>query len=100
MNERLPDLITNILSQKGFVSTAEYVDQSDEKEDDRDTGARNNQIIRDAGAQKISTRDAGAQQASNRDTGARQTTENMDADAQNWEEEGYKYPTNYQRPCK
>ena len=83
VNERLPDLITNILSQKGFVSTAGYVDESDEIKGDRDTGAQNNQIIRDAGAQKTGNRDVGAQQASNRNAGARQTTENMDAHAQN-----------------
>ena len=52
MNERLPDLVTNILSQKGFVSTTGYDDESDEEESDRNTGAQNNQIIRDAGAQK------------------------------------------------
>ena len=74
VNERLFDLITNILSQKGFVSTAGYDDKSNEEEPDRDTGAQNNQIVMDADAQ----------QTSNRDTGARQTTENMDADAQNF----------------
>ena len=83
VNERLPDLVTNILSQKSFVSTAGYADESDEEESDRDIDAQNNQIMRDAGAQITSNRDAGAQQASNRDTGPRQTTENMDADAQN-----------------
>ena len=84
VNERLFDLITNILSQKGFVSTAGYDDKSNEEEPDRDTGAQNNQIVMDADAQQTSNRDAGAQQTSNRDTGARQTTENMDADAQNF----------------
>ena len=54
------------------MSTAGYDDESDEEESDRDTGAQNNQTIRDAGAQKTSNRDAVAQQASNRDTGARQ----------------------------
>ena len=83
MNERLPDLVTNILSQKDFVSTAGYADESDEEESDRDIDAQNNQIMRDAGTQITSNRDAAAQQASNRDTGARKTTENMDADAQN-----------------
>ena len=99
VNDRLPYLVTNVLSQKDFVSTAGYDGESDEEESDRDLGVRNNQIIRDAGAQKTSNRDPGAQQASNRDTGAQQTTENMDADAQNCGD-GYKYPTNYQRPCK
>ena len=72
MNERLPNLVTNILSQKGFVSAAGYDDESDEEESDKDMGAQNNQIIRDAGAQQVS----------NMDTGAPQTTEIMDADAQ------------------
>ena len=89
VNDRLPYLVTNVLSQKDFVSTAGYDGESDEEESDRDLGVRNNQIIRDAGAQKTS----------NRDPGAQQTTENMDADAQNCGD-GYKYPTNYQRPCK
>ena len=61
VNERLPDLVTNILSQKGFVSTAGYADESDAEKSDRDIGAQNNQIIRDAGAQITSNRDAGAQ---------------------------------------
>ena len=61
VNERLPDLVTNILSQKGFVSTAVYADESDAEKSDRDIGAQNNQIIRDAGAQITSNRDAGAQ---------------------------------------
>ena len=52
VNERLPNLVTNILSQKGFVSTAGYDDKSDEQEYDRDTSAENNKIVRDAGAQK------------------------------------------------
>ena len=51
-NERLPDLVTNILSQNGFVSTAGYDDESDEEESDRNTVAQNNQITRDAGAPK------------------------------------------------
>ena len=72
VNERLPNLVTNILSQKGFVSAAGYDDESDEEESDKDMGAQNNQIIRDAGAQQVS----------NMDTGAPQTTEIMDADAQ------------------
>ena len=55
-----PDLVTNILLQKGFVYTAMYDDESDEKESDRD---------------------AGAHQTSNRDIGAWQT-ENMAADVQ------------------
>ena len=42
VNERLPDLVTNILSQKDFVSTAGYDDEPDEEESDRDTGAQNN----------------------------------------------------------
>ena len=80
VNERLPDLVTNILSQKGFVSTTRYDDESDEEESDRDTSAPKNQIARDAGVQQ--TRDAGAQQTSNRDTGAQQAIENMDVYAQ------------------
>ena len=56
VNERLPNLVTNILSQKGFVSTAGYDDKSDEQEYDRDTSAENNKIVRDAGAQKNSNR--------------------------------------------
>ena len=32
VNERLPDLVINISSQKGFVSTAGYDDESDEEE--------------------------------------------------------------------
>ena len=67
-----PILQLTFYHKKGFVSTAGYDDESDEEESDRDTGAQNNQTIRDAGAQKTSNRDAGAQQASNRDTGARQ----------------------------
>ena len=51
VNERLLDLVTNILSQKGFVSTAGYDDESDDEKSDRDTGAQNNQIFRDAGTQ-------------------------------------------------
>ena len=82
VNERLPDLVTNILSQKGFVSTTRYDDESDEEESDRDTSAPKNQIARDAGVQQ--TRDVGAQQTSNRDTGAQQATENMDVYAQNF----------------
>ena len=82
VNERLPNLVTNILSQKGFVSAAGYDDESDEEESDKDMGAQNNQIIRDASAQITSNRDAGAQQVSNMDTGAPQRTEIMDADAQ------------------
>ena len=39
VNERLPDLVTNILSQKDFVSTTGYDDESDEEESDRNTGA-------------------------------------------------------------
>ena len=70
VNERLLDLVTNILSRKGFVSTAGYADKSDEEESDGDIGSQDNQIIRDAGTQITSNRDAGAQQASNRDTGA------------------------------
>ena len=70
MNRRLSDLVTNILLQKGFVSTAGYDDESDEKQSHRDTGA-----------QQTSNRDAGAQQTSNTDTGARQTTESIYADA-------------------
>ena len=43
------------------MSTAGYDDESDEEESDRNTGAQNNQIIRDAGAQKKnSNTDAGA----------------------------------------
>ena len=61
MNERLPDLVANILSQKGFVSTAGFAHESDAEESDKDIGAQNNQIIRDAGAQITSNRDAGAQ---------------------------------------
>ena len=52
VNERLPNLVTNILWQKGFVSTGGYDDKSDEEEYDRDTSAGNNKIVRDAGAQK------------------------------------------------
>ena len=70
INERLLNLVTNILSQKGFVFTAGYDDESDEEESDRDTGAHNNQIVRDTGAQKNKNRDAGAQQTCNRVTGA------------------------------
>ena len=81
VNERFPDLVTNILSQKGFVSTAGYNGESYEEVSDRDIGTQNNQIIRDTGAQITSNSNPGAQQASNRDTGAQQTTENRDADA-------------------
>ena len=49
MNERLPDLVTSILAQKGFVSPADY-DESDEKESDRDAYAQH-QMVRDAVAQ-------------------------------------------------
>ena len=35
VNERLPDPVTSILAQNGFVSPAGY-DESDEKESDRD----------------------------------------------------------------
>ena len=42
VNERLPDLVTNFLSQKGFVSTAGYDDESDEEESDRNTGSQIN----------------------------------------------------------
>ena len=44
-NGRLPDLVTNIFSQKRFVSTAEY-DESDEGESDRDAGAQHRQMVR------------------------------------------------------
>ena len=81
VSERLPNLVTNILSQKGFVYTARYDDKSDEEESDRDTGAQNKQIVRDAGVQQTSNRDARAQQTSNRDTEIQETTENIDADA-------------------
>ena len=56
VNERLPDLVTNILSQKDFVSTAGYDDESDEEDSDGDTGAQNNQIVRNTGAQKACNR--------------------------------------------
>ena len=45
VNERLPNLVKNTLSQKGFVSTAGYDDESVEEESDRDTGAQNNQSL-------------------------------------------------------
>ena len=77
VNGKLSDLVTNILSEKRFVSTAGYDDKSDETESGRDTGAQKNQIIRDVGVHKTSNRDAGAQQA----------TENMDSEAQNCEKE-------------
>ena len=69
----MKDFPTNILSQKGFVSAAGYDDESDKQESDRDKGAQNNQIVREAGAQETS----------HKDTGAQQTTKNMSADAQN-----------------
>ena len=47
--------------------------RSDEEESDRDAGAQNNQMVRDAGAQQTSNRDTCAQQ-----------TENMAADAQHF----------------
>ena len=60
VNERLPNLATNILSQNDFVSTAGYDDASNEEKSDRDTSAQNNQIVRDAGTQQTSNRDTGA----------------------------------------
>ena len=60
VNERLPNLVTNILSQNDFVSPAGYDDASDEEKSDRDTSAQNNQIVRDAGTQQTSNRDTGA----------------------------------------
>ena len=66
------------------MSTEGYDDESDEEESDWDTGAQNNQIVRDTGAQQTSNKGAGAQQTSNRDTSARQTTENMDAYTHNF----------------
>ena len=71
-------LVTKILSQKGFVSTAGYGDEFDGEESDRD---------------------AGAQQNSNRDRDAKQT-ENMAADGKRFWEKGCKYPANYQKSCK
>ena len=59
VNERLPNLVTNIIQQKSFVSTIWY-DESDEEESNRDTGTHNNQMVRDAGAQQISNRGTGA----------------------------------------
>ena len=67
VNERLPDLVTNILSQKDFVSTAGYDDESDEEESDREAGAQNNQMVRDAVAQQTGNKDTGAQQTENAD---------------------------------
>ena len=72
VNERLPDLVTNILLQKSFVSPAGYDDESDEEESDRDAAAQNNQTVRNAGAQQTGIRDTGVQQ-----------TEHMAANPQN-----------------
>ena len=72
VNERLPDLVTNILSQKDFVPTAGN-DESDKEES--------------------------SQQTSNCDINAGQT-EKYDCRCPEFGEEGYKYPTNYQKSRK
>ena len=77
VNERLHNLVTNMLPQKGFVSTEGYDDEFDEEKSDRDASAQNNQIVRDAGAQQTGNWDA-----------AQQITKNMTADTQNF---GKKY---------
>ena len=51
VNERVPDLVTNILPQKAFVFTTGF-DESDEEESDRDAGVQHQQTVRDAGAQQ------------------------------------------------
>ena len=78
VNERLHNLVTNILSQKGFLSTEGYDDEFDEEKSDRDASAQNNQIVRDAGAQQTGNRDA-----------AQQIIKNMAVDAQNFGKKKY-----------
>ena len=78
VNERLHNLMTNILPQKGFKSTEGYDDEFDEEKSDRDASAQNNQIIRDAGTQQTGNWDA-----------AQQITKNMAADAQNFGKKKY-----------
>ena len=58
MNERLPDLVTNRLSQKVLASTEGY-DESDKEESDTKVGAQHHEMVREAGAQQTSNRDTG-----------------------------------------